>query len=995
MAVLTSTEDVMPALPESEPPIALRVLLIDDDLEALDRFGDLLGQTPMEVAWYTASGYDEALTAVKLGGHDAYLVDARLGARSGLELIRETAALATGPMILLTGVGDENVDATALAAGAADYLSKDELTPSNLQRSLRYSVDTWRARREAADRNERYLSLFDGVPVGLFRMTPDTHLVDVNATAVELLGYGTKADLVGHNAKELFVRPDQINLAVEGGTISDLDVELRRNDGGTLPVNLSLREMRDELGNLTHYEGAIFDVTLRKDAESRVQMRGALLDQVPSAVIVTDLDGVCTFWNSHAEVMYGWSTTEAIGRPIYELTVIENEEEVAKEIMEAIAVEGHWAGEFMVRRRDGSVFPAQVSNSLLLNANGEPEGVVGVSLDLTQTKEAEATLSHYQELLAEAFDSSPIGKAIGTVPDGLIISANPALCSFLGYESDRLEGIHFVDVTHPDDIAVDMDQFGRLLSGLIDNYTIDKRFIRADGVVVWGRLQVSLMHNIAGDTKYVLGDVIDITETKRAEDVLAFQASLLDQIRTPIVVTDRRGRVTYWNPQAEIAYGYASPEAMGKTLLELVVPDADATLYREVRESLARRGVWQGEVTITRKDGGRYPALASAAAVTDGTGRPQGVVSVIVDLSEVHTAEAETRTQEALNRSLLESVGVPIAILDRDARVIAWNPSWDEHVGSDRTPGDEGGLANCMPGDALPEDVAAVRESVGRLLGGDSGVVNIEYSLVRDLETRHWQMTAVQAGEEGALVAHWDVTDELSARSALEDTIRAKDEFIASISHELRSPLSVIVGLSEIVRTGDLPAVELSELQGLIADQAQEMALIVEDLLVAGRMESETLTIQPVNFDVAIETNKVLKGWQTTPGLDLQINFEPGTFSAHADTLRFRQVVRNLVNNAVRHGQPPVIIDARQEQDHLVVEVSDRGAGVPSESVHRMFQPYAHFASPRGQPSSIGLGLHVARRLARLMGGELTYRREADRTVFALSLPSALDKARD
>ncbi len=986
MAVSTSKHGMPPALPERESATALRVLLIDDDPEDFEWLRNLLSQTSTEVVWHTASEFDEALTAVRPGDYDAYLVDYRLGARSGLELIRESAAVVTGPMILLPGEGGDDVDAKALAAGAADYLPKDELIPSSLERSLRYSVETWRARREAMDNNERYLSLF-GVSVGLFRMTPDARLVEVNATAVELLGYTKKADLVGQNVYKLLARPDQASFTLENGTISDLDVELRRADGGTLWVNLSLREVRDETGDLTHYEGAVFDVSLRKDAESSVQMRGRLLDQVPSAVLGTDLNGICTFWNRHAEIMYGWSAAEAIGRPIYELTVIEDDKEVAREIMDAIAAEGHWAGEFMVRRRDGSVFPAQVSNSLLLDADGEPVGVIGVSLDLTQTKEAEATLSHYQELVAEAFDSSPIGKAIVTVPDGLIFSSNPALCRFLGYESDQLEGVHFADVTHPEDIAIDVGHFDRLLSGQVDNYTIDKRYIRADGEVVWGRLQVSLMHNLAGEANYALGAVIDITEKKRAEDALAFQASLLDQIRTPIVVTDRRGRVTHWNPQAEVAYGYSSPEALGKTLLELVVPDADATLYREVRESLVRRGVWQGEVTITRKDGGRFPALASGALVTDETGRPQGVVNVIVDLSEVKTAEAETRTQETLNQSLLESVGVPIAILDRDARVVAFNPSWVEHVGSGSTPGDDGGLAAYMPGDALPEAVAAVEKGVGRILGGGSGMVNIEYSVVRDLETRHWQMTAVPAGEEGVVVAHWDVSDELLVRSALEDTIRAKDEFIASISHELRSPLSVIVGLSEIVRTDDLPAVEMSELHDLIADQAQEMALIVEDLLVAGRMESNTLTIQPVLFDVAIETNKVLKPWQNSPGVDLEINFEPGTFSAHADTLRFRQIVRNLVNNAVRHGQPPVTIDARQEQNQLFVEVSDHGTGVPSESVHRMFQPYAHFASSRGQPSSIGLGLHVARRLARLMGGELTYRREGDRTIFALSLP--------
>lgn len=857
MAVSTSTEHAIPlALPESEPATALRVLLIDDEPEDLDWLGDLLNQTSMEVAWHTASDFNEAMATVKLGGHDAYLVEYRLGAHSGLEMIRESAALATGPMILLTGVGDDDVDAKALAAGAADYLSKDELTPSTLRRSLHYSIETWKARRDAEEGYHKYRALYDNVPAGLLRVLPDGIIDDANITAAEMLGYNNPGDLIGMPVQVLLPDTDQGSY-IAAAMLDEADLQLVKADGGTCWVSISVQEVRDETGTLRHYDSAAVEVTRRKEAEEAVLFRGELLNQVPSAVIVTSLDGTCTYWNSHAEIMYGWSAAEAIGQPIYELTVVEEEEEVARDIMAAITAESHWEGEFSVRRRDGSVFPAQVSNSLLLDANGEPVGVVGVSLDLTQTKEA--------------------------------------------------------------------------------------------------------------------------------EDALAFQASLLDQIRTSIVVTDLWGRITYWNPQAELAYGYSSGEALGRTLLELVVPDAEATLYREVRESLARSGFWQGELTITRKDGGRFPALASGAVVTDRTGRSQGVVGVIVDLSEVKRAESETRTQEALNRSLLESVGVPIAILDTDAYVVASNPSWEEHVGAAGTQGK--GLASCMPGDAPLKSVTVGRDGISRILAGDSEKVSVEYSVVRRLETRHWQMTAMPAGKEGAIVAHWDVTDELMARSALEDTIRAKDEFIASISHELRSPLSVIVGLSEMLRTEGLPTVEIAEFYDLIADQAQEMALIVEDLLVAGRMESETLTIRPTLFDVAVETHNVLKPWHNSPGVDLQVNFEPGTFNAHADTLRFRQIVRNIVSNALRYGQPPVTIDAHYGEKHVVVEVTDHGTGVPSEAVDQMFQPYAHFASFKGQPSSIGLGLHVARRLARLMGGDLTYRREDDRTVFALSLP--------
>lgn len=965
---------------------SIRVLIVDDDPDDLLITRALLEATAMHVTCDTANTFDDAIAIIAKEVYDAYLVDYRLGPRSGLDLIRETANTASGPMVLLTGISGETVDDQALAVGAADYLSKGELTPHALQRSLRYSIEMWKARRIAEEGFRRYRSLYDGVPAGLFRALPDGTIDEINATAAEMLGYANPVELISLHMKEVLAHPNGPT-SVDEALHGEVEVELRKRDGGTCWVSLSMQERRDESGALLHYEGAAVEITRRRQAESAVSFRGELLDQVPSAVIVTDMEGICTFWNKYAETMYGWSTSEAIGKPIYELTVMEEDDTVAKQIMEAIAEEGRWEGEFKVRRRDDTVFPALVSNSLLHGPDGEPIGVVGVSLDLTQTREAEAELRHYQELVTAAYDASPVGKVIVSVPDAIIVSANTAMSEFLGYEPGELQGMPSSELTHPGDLEVSKEEFERLTAGEIDSYTIDKRYLRSDGEVVWGRLQGRLMPRETGTPVHALGQVIDISEAKRAEDQLVFQASLLDQVRTPVVVMDRRGAITYLNPQAEAAYGYTADEVIGQQLLNLVAPDIDRSLKRQILSALSDSGLWEGEVTITRKDGVTFPVWASGATVADTEGHPAGVVGVVLDLSEVKRAEAQTRTQEALNKSLLDSVGVPIAVLMPNGNLLACNPSWNDHVSPPDRPPDTGHLASCVPHD-LPSDVIdAVIEGVDSVLQRRRERFTLEYSHERDGDQRWWQVVAMPSGTEGVIVSHWDVTDERFAKFALEENIRAKDDFIASISHELRTPLSVVVGLAEMLRSESLPDVEISEFHDLIADQAQEMALIVEDLLVAGRLETETLTIRPSVFDVAVEVNAVIRPWQSSHDMDLTINVQPGMITAHADMLRFRQILRNLVSNAIRYGGPPVTIDATREPEQVVIEVTDHGDGVPSEAVDQMFEPYSHFASPKGQPSSVGLGLHVARRLAQLMGGDLTYRHEDGTTTFTLALP--------
>ena len=956
----------------------LRVLLIDDDVDARFSIREAVVGDDGAMVCDVADSYRVGEAAILEGKYDACLVSHRLGEKSGIDLIREVGDRAPGPLILLTGSGGSNSVDEALEAGAADCFETDGLNTKGIRRSIRYAIRMWNER-------SRYQSLFDGVPVGLFRSDPEGLLIEVNATAVRMLSCVDKQPLMGVHVAELFVESARISEAcavAPMGPVTVTDVEIAMHDGTTMWVDVRLGPVRSTGGAVGWIDWAMAEVTQRREAELRADFRTELLDQVNTAVIVTDNDGICTLWNRHAETMYGWTAAEAVGRPITELTVLDADAAVASGIMEQIAAEGRWEGEFTVRRKDGSSFLAQVSNALVSDERGAVVGVVGVSLDVTTTRQAEAELRRNQQLIAAAFEASPIGKAIAS-PDLTIMSCNPAYASFLGVPVGDLIGKNVRDFTHPDDLGVADDAMTGLVGGEVDNNVFDKRYIRADGEIVWGRLHVSRIHDEHGQITHALGQVIDITEAKRSEDRIRFQASVLDQVHHAVMATDLTGTITYWNRRAETLFGWTDSEVIGRSLFEVVLPERAPEFMANLYAALAEHGAWEGEATLVRKDDSTFPAWSSDTLVRDAEGNPAGFVGVIADMTDIKQAEHRARSQEALNRTLLESVSVPIAIVDRHARLIVSNPSWGRIT---EARSDHGGYLPACDEHASPNVGAELQSGIADVIDGVSDRFVIEYA-GEEAGDERWFRTVVVGAESGAVISHWDITDERIATATLEDTIRAKDAFIASVSHELRTPLTAVLGLSETLRSGTVSIEDSGEFITLIADQAQEVSLIVEDLLVAGRLESQSLTIQPATFEVADEIIKVIQPWINTGITDIEMVFEAGAAVAFADPLRVRQILRNLVTNAHRYGQPPVTITGSMTAERCVVTVTDRGTGIPRDAEMRMFDPYARFGPVGGQPLSVGLGLHVARRLARLMGGDLNYRRHEGTTIFELTLP--------
>ena len=222
----------------------------------------------------------------------------------------------------------------------------------------------------------------------------------------------------------------------------------------------------------------------------------------------------------------------------------------------------------------------------------------------------------------------------------------------------------------------------------------------------------------------------------------------------------------------------------------------------------------------------------------------------------------------------------------------------------------------------------------------------------------------------------------------LESLNDAKDEFLAAVSHRLRTPLTAVVGFSEVLKDSQIGLTEVDrrELLSTIAVQAIELGHLFDNLLTVTR-DTNRAMFSPSRVSVTTEVHAVLDTVEPARRAKVRVVAADLDVVAAGDPGLVRQILRNLVANATDFGDQ-VELSVINENHFARIVVRDNGPGVPPERAGSMFDLYGHWSHDRGQPKSMGVGLFVSLRLARRMSGNITYRRSDPWTVFELSLPA-------
>ena len=214
---------------------------------------------------------------------------------------------------------------------------------------------------------------------------------------------------------------------------------------------------------------------------------------------------------------------------------------------------------------------------------------------------------------------------------------------------------------------------------------------------------------------------------------------------------------------------------------------------------------------------------------------------------------------------------------------------------------------------------------------------------------------------------------------------RSKDDFIANVSHELRTPLTGIVGFAQLLQQSDLQPADL-EVVRLIVDQSADLSRMVDDLLTAARADANALTVHPREVAIGAEVAEIVRFVEL---MRVKVDVECQEAQVVIDPERFRQVLRNLLVNARKHGGSKIKVRGVNKGGTYVCTVIDDGPGVPPHVQERLFSRFVHASENPAIMDSVGLGLAIVQELCRLMSCEVAYRRVRGETWFSVTMPVA------
>jgi len=658
--------------------------------------------------------------------------------------------------------------------------------------------------------------------------------------------------------------------------------------------------------------------------------------------------------------------------------------------------------------------------TLVVSAGGETVIVVVAALVFRSLSNAQRDASlraaASEEQLRMIFES-PIVPLVLISMEGEVVDVNDAAAALIGTPQERMIGQSWLEVVD-EDSRTDFLRFAALVrSGEKSRIHREGRIRSASGAWVWVDANVAHLEGLNGNPDHFLAHLEDITERHAAEEALRASEvqyrTFFERLPVAMYRSGRNGEILDANQALADLLGYGGPEELrGKDAYEMYVDPADRDyMHAAVEEAGFVVGF---EYRLTRRDGAVVWVRDSSRVVEGPNGAHfEGALVNVTERREVECQLANrARQQEAvalLGRVALENPDIAIAvhrsadliteILDVDAAYVI-----EQDLRGDLTMAASGGDA----ASTLPDPVLRVaRESIATAgaAGTDSSIVRPGGCsvMIPGPETPYGAVVAI--GRPGRLFGVDDVTflravagvlgaaiERSRARDRLENLVASKDEFIASISHEVRTPLTVVVGMADELRDGwqRFNDEEIEELVALLVDQSREMQDLVEDLLVAARADIGKVPVNMQEIELGVEIRHVLTSLDATRSRGVVGPVTP--VRAYADPVRFRQVFRNLLTNAFRYGGDVIDIEVVEHESTVAVRVIDDGHGIPATDRDRVFLPYESAHEMIGQPGSVGLGLTVARRLAELMGGTLTYS-YADHSVFELSLVKAVEIA--
>ena len=435
---------------------------------------------------------------------------------------------------------------------------------------------------------------------------------------------------------------------------SNIEYRLKTKENGYRWISENRVVVRDAENVPTSIIAVARDITEQKEAAAKLQFQKTLLESQSEAsidgILIVSTGGEIILHNRRFTEM--WEIPDSVLHTKSDETALKNvvdkllDPEEFLDTVYRLYQNPDETNQTEITLKDGRVFERY--SAPVKGDDGELYGRVWFFHDITQRRRSEEKLRESEYRYRKLIDLSPCAIIVHT--EGKIAFVNPAAVKLFGAASEKqLIDCPMMSLVHPDYRQLVLTRVEKLKTGE-PAPMVKEKFVRLDGEII--DVEVTGIPLTFTGIPGVQVIARDITERKKAEDAIHFQAHLLDTVEQSVIATNLDGEIIYWNRFAEKLYGWTAAEAVSRSVTELTKPDTERAHATEIMAQLSKGESWTGEFTVRSKDGESFPALVTNSPIYDENGRLIGIVGISNDISE--QKRAETAIVEANERAIRE-----------------------------------------------------------------------------------------------------------------------------------------------------------------------------------------------------------------------------------------------------------------------------------------------------------------------------------------------------
>ncbi len=859
-----------------------------------------------------------------------------------------------------------------------------------------------------AEQSERMRTTLASIGDAVISTDASGHITYLNAVAESLTGW-TSNDAVGAPLSQVFhivnettrqLVDSPATRALEEGVIVGLanHTILISRDRTELPIDDSAAPIRSETGEIVGCVLVFRDVAERRRLEQQVEeqlqsarLLSAIVESSDDAIISKSLDGIIQSWNSGAERLFGFSAAQAVGRHIS--VVIPTERLGDEDKIMALIRGGNRVEHFdTVRMRsDGQRFPASLCISPIQDEAGRIVGASKIVRDITARKQADQAL-HDSEERYRALAEASATVVWQTNAEGAVVFAGQAWNVVTGQTDDQNAGWGWLDAIHPEDREPTIALWKHSLETRILH--VNKFRVRTQaGDYRWFGVRGVPIFNADGSVHEWVGANTDIHDEMASEVALRTSEiryrRLFEAAHDGVLLFDpETQKIVDANPFMVSLLGATHAQLIGRELSEIGL-FVDEHSGREMFQTLrVIRRVRYENLPLLSPDGGPRE-VELVANLYDEDGRAV-VLCNVRDITERKRAEQALRDSEKSFHVMANAMPQLAWIARPDGHIDWYNDRWYEYTGTTSEQMEGWGWQSVHDMEELPQvlerwnlaiETGEPLDMTFPLRGAD-GIFRPFLTRVIPLKDSDGQVVQ-WFGTNTDVEALTRAEEELRRLAAeLSEADRRKDEFLATLAHELRNPLAPIRNGLQILRLsgGNGPAAE--KIRDIMERQLGQMVHLVDDLLDVSRISRGKLELRKERIDLATVLNNAVETSRPlieAGGHEITVVMPAQSVVMDADTTRLGQLFSNLLNNSAKYSEPggQIQLSVELHGDNVVVSIKDTGVGIPPEMLPKVFEMFTQVdRSLEKSQGGLGIGLCLVKRLVEMHGGSVEARSE-------------------